>query len=599
MKVKQVVIEGFHNVDKKTYNFEDINYLYGKNGAGKSTVLQAVQLGLLGYVPGTNKTKQSVFTHSNNHTMAIKVVLTDGTDEVSIQRIWSKSRNSVSENVEIIPEDYDIKSLIQDLELPLFNFDDFSHMTANTLKDWFINYLPKSDVATDWRAELTDAISKLPESSVDDQLIESSIRAIHEPSLKGVEEIRYANGYFKNQLSFYKDELKRKTATIQSLVHYDDYTAVYSEDELNQMINSKSSELIRAHEINSKIRRYREIKDSLDAIKDAPKLLAKKREDYESARIEYDDAFVRLSDANREYQSLCNEEQSLSKVINSNGICIYTNKSCPDILSLKDQYIQKRDELQKSEKSALDKINSLRKECDEHKSRMDKANQDCMMYMGDAKLYESRSSELEDLESYANTSIIDVDAIQNQINQLREDYGKSVANSKYNELHDVLVKDKYRVENAISCIDLWVKLTSVNGLQSKTGDDNPFDRLADNMDKVLNELFGTDTTKCRFNSEGKANSFSFGIVRNDTYVPFDLLSSGEKCMFILALYIGLLEYNKSPLNIILIDDFLDHLDFDNFQNIFRVIQSKNNIQYILAGVVKPSEDARINIITVQ
>ena len=43
MKIKSVLIEGMHNVDKKLYNFDGSTYFHGLNGSGKSTVLQAVQ----------------------------------------------------------------------------------------------------------------------------------------------------------------------------------------------------------------------------------------------------------------------------------------------------------------------------------------------------------------------------------------------------------------------------------------------------------------------------------------------------------------------------------------------------------------------------
>ena len=65
MKVKSVGISGMHNVTKQTYNFDNVNYLYGLNGAGKSTILQAIQLGILGYIPGTAKRPADIFKHAN------------------------------------------------------------------------------------------------------------------------------------------------------------------------------------------------------------------------------------------------------------------------------------------------------------------------------------------------------------------------------------------------------------------------------------------------------------------------------------------------------------------------------------------------------
>ena len=47
-------------------NFEvkqgEIVGLLGPNGAGKTTIIQAIQLALLGYIPGTDKNKTAIFS---------------------------------------------------------------------------------------------------------------------------------------------------------------------------------------------------------------------------------------------------------------------------------------------------------------------------------------------------------------------------------------------------------------------------------------------------------------------------------------------------------------------------------------------------------
>ena len=60
MQIKSVEIKGMRNVVHKTYEFDDVTYLVGPNGAGKSTVLNAIQLALLGYIPGTEKRNSSI-----------------------------------------------------------------------------------------------------------------------------------------------------------------------------------------------------------------------------------------------------------------------------------------------------------------------------------------------------------------------------------------------------------------------------------------------------------------------------------------------------------------------------------------------------------
>lgn len=55
--VDSVVIQNMRKFEVRTFRFKPhcVNYLVGSNGCGKSTVLNAIQLALLGYIPGKRK----------------------------------------------------------------------------------------------------------------------------------------------------------------------------------------------------------------------------------------------------------------------------------------------------------------------------------------------------------------------------------------------------------------------------------------------------------------------------------------------------------------------------------------------------------------
>ena len=596
MKVKRVIIEGFHNVSNKVYDFESVNYLHGKNGAGKSTVLQAIQLGLLGYVPGSNKTSKGVFAHANSNTMSIVVILVDdNNNQVSVQRVWN---NGKATGVTVIPESYSIDQLISDLELPLFNFDEFSHLTANKLKDWFINYLPKQTFTTDWDKELRDSVKDLPSNVVDDSFVRDSVAEISRFGVEGVEEIRQANTYFKNELAFMKKELERKSSTIQSLIHYDDYVELYSEDELKQMIKNTENSIISNRLALQSRNRISAIQNELKTLEGASDLLKNTREKYSEVEKQWNEAKEQLSALEYDSNNITLEYRSYDSVVNSQGVCPYTKSLCDEISSLRDSYVSKRQELSAMQDSYSSKISDVRSKVSRLKNTLDKLSTDIRMYEHEVNQYSKLTSELASLD--ADFIIQDTEALESQLESYKEMYGKAVANRRYSELSEVLLKDKYRIQNSIDCLKLWVKLTDVNGLQA-SGDYNPFDLLSDSINRVLTQLFGLDTV-VKFNSENKANSFSFGVERNNVYVPYNLLSSGEKCMFILSMYIGLLEYTKSSLKLILIDDFLDHLDDENFISIFKVLRDNTSNQYIFAGVksldIDPSIESICNVIEI-
>lgn len=596
MKVKRVIIEGFHNVSSKIYDFESVNYLHGKNGAGKSTVLQAIQLGLLGYVPGSNKTSKGVFAHANSNTMSIVVILVDdNNNQVSVQRVWN---NGKATGVTVIPESYSIDKLISDLELPLFNFDEFSHLTANKLKDWFINYLPKQTFTTDWDKELRDSVKDLPSNVVDDSFVRDSVAEISRFGVEGVEEIRQANAYFKNELAFMKKELERKSSTIQSLIHYDDYVELYSEDELKQMIKNTENSIISNRLALQSRSRISAIQNELKTLEGASDILKNTREKYSEVEKQWNEAKEQLSALEYDSNNITLEYRSYDSVVNSQGVCPYTKSLCDEISALRDSYVSKRQELSAMQDSYSSKILDARSKVSRLKNTLDKLSTDIRMYEHEVNQYSKLTSELASLD--ADFTIQDTEILESQLESYKEMYGKAVANRRYSELSEILLKDKYRIQNSIDCLKLWVKLTDVNGLQA-SGDYNPFDLLSDSINRVLTQLFGLDTA-VKFNSENKANSFSFGVERNNIYVPYNLLSSGEKCMFILSMYIGLLEYTKSPLKLILIDDFLDHLDDENFISIFKVLRDNTSNQYIFAGVksldIDPSIESICNVIEI-
>lgn len=591
MKITHIIIEGFHNAVKDEYWFEDINYLYGRNGAGKSTILQAIQLGLLGYVPGSNKTKQGVFAHSSNHTMAVKLELDNG---VSIQRVWTKSKNSVSESVTVVPEGYDIQSLVADVELPLFNFDEFTHMTANTLKDWFINYLPKQSFTTDWSSVLKDALSDLPDASVEDEFVSEAVEAIKGFGVSGVEEIRQANTYFKNLLSFTKKELDKKLSTIQSLIHYDDYEAMYSEDELRLRIKEIENKILQLHlqkqsadkleSITSEINRLNSLTPEIDALQEEVNRLQNRVTSLEKE----------IADKRSQYSEQFALAKSYDSIIESNGVCTFTGRKCNEISALVENYKVTRQQCMESAHVIREETDQLLNAKNIYDTDLRNKSNQLYSMKRDLSLLPHLEDDAKSLQdTVANIIEEDVVTLEDSLEKYKEMYGKAVANREYNDLNSAVIADKYRLENEVECLKIWVKLTDVNGLQAQ-GDYNPFDILSSSINPVLSKLFDSKVS-CMFYSDGKANSFSFGLNRVGTYIPYTMLSSGEKCMFLLSMFIGLLNYTKSSLKLILIDDFLDHLDDENFDSVLEAIRNMNGIQFIFAGV-KPAIREKINTI---
>ena len=160
---------------------------------------------------------------------------------------------------------------------------------------------------------------------------------------------------------------------------------------------------------------------------------------------------------------------------------------------------------------------------------------------------------------------------------------------------------KYKTELQIKALSSWVTKTDTNGLQT-TLMEAPFKDLANTLTNLIGAMYGDFSIKAHFNISTKANSFSFGLIRNDIYIPYDLLSSGEKCLYTLALMICITNADKSPLKLLLCDDMFDHLDSYAIESTFDTLKAYNklnekDIQFIFAGV-KECQEAKDILITV-
>ena len=162
MKVKSVSIEGMRNVKRKVLELDDVTYLYGPNGAGKSTVLNAIQLALLGYIPGTAKSNAAVMAHANCPEMRVSVDLEDETgQEVTVTRTFKKKGSGASSEVTVTPDGVDVDELLGDSKLPIFDWTEFTGLTSNKMKDWFIQFMPGMNQEVDWKSELSSTTSNL------------------------------------------------------------------------------------------------------------------------------------------------------------------------------------------------------------------------------------------------------------------------------------------------------------------------------------------------------------------------------------------------------------------------------------------------------
>lgn len=607
LKIKSITISGMHKIGKETYTFDDVNYVVGPNGAGKSTILEAIQLALLGYIPSTGKQSSGVFKHANGRSIEVTLVMADNKGEtVTLQRSWVNTGKSIVSDVKINPESVDIDSLLSNIELPIFNFNEFVGMTANKLKEWFLANMASSTAESfSWKAKLLEAISNV--KLIDDNVVEDAVDDAEcaDATMDPISGGNYLNSRFKSQLSALKAEGTQLSNTLRSLVHYEDvdlseyslsdidtrlselrklkedYTRESMKVEANKQVNLEIAEMNLASSMDEDPiiiearKRFHELSDSLDA---AELKMVHIREESAEANSEKEDAIRALAKA--------------EAFTGSSDVCPYSLEACPtaaEHAAANKKAVADAESALKSAsakvtkiKNALDKLNLELQTLKAQRSGQETImNNQSNLY---AK-YEYLSGKLSSIDEAALN--VDIKFVDEEIIRFEDLRGKVIANESYYNLKDKVSSDLDRVDQLTYILNTWISETAANSQTMTDLANLPFKGIAKDIDTILSEVFGEKDIVTEFNLEAKANSFSFGINRNGQYIPFDLLSSGEKCLFSISLMVSILNKGDNPIKLILVDDLLDHLDVSRFTTLIESLSKlskSHGIQFIFAGV---------------
>lgn len=598
MKISSVYIDGMHNAHGVRYSFDHVNYLFGDNGAGKSTVLQAIQLALLGYIPGFNKTNQSTFTHAKGSVIEVQLILVDGEDTYTIDRSFAKVRNSVISNCEVhkngeMLDDVDPGMFLGSVELPVFNFNEFLGSTPNTLKKWFQEFLPSNSESVDvyerLEADVKDIQGDYSELKSDVQKWLSQCRE-SDVSAK----VSALNKYLKDLDSLKKQQISDNQAAVSKLIFYDDFEDTMTEESRAAVIADLKNHVAALQNLQTSIGHNFQIVSSIQNLRftasaasiEDDKEVNKLESELADLRAKYESSATYVTQKSTEITVLHTEIQTKSKIISGKGVCPYTHVECNSIKQMVDK-------LQKQVDDAKKKLSDLEAEVKTINHSRSKMLLEIYALEDKISTKKSAYSQIELLKAQLHELPEDVPADivglintkQAQIDKLMEEQTKALANKRYNELIDNFTKDKYKLELERQVLKIWIATTGPNGLQSELMS-NPLGNFETTFNTYIQKMFKEPDLKCAFNVSGKANSFSFGLNRNDKYIPYSNLSSGEKCMYILAFMTCIVEHSSSDIKTVIVDDMIDHLDDGNADFVMTSLESYSDCQYILAGVKK-------------
>lgn len=583
MYIKNIEIKNLHNVTSKSYDFDGSTYLIGKNGAGKSTVLQAIQFALLGYFPGYDKTKSSILSHSKDGS-GFSVQLTFDNGE-TLKREVIKRQSST--DMVLTPDTIDVDEIIGNLELPIFNFNELLNSTANKQKEWFVDNLPGSSVPIDWKEVFGN-------SEYAEEIISCSDRFRRDSYT--VSQIADISDYLKDELSYKKGELSRIESTIKTLIYYDDFEVSEDIEVLKARYKELTAKRDRQVEINSKIAHKQELKKQLESLNypfcgsvDEDESLIENRTEQAAIMEQIQKLSEDIKSAENKVHEYTLAAEKLKSVIDGKGVCPYTHETCESISGMLADYVaQYADVIDKfgNEKEAYRIANDSYSALSEQLALLQTRE------LAIKQLYDKRDMLVQSIGEDSDLVPEDISATDKEQSEIFSKIQRATANEQFESQNEILTKDKIDVETKCNQLKEWIKLTGANGNLQNDIVKTPFVNLGVKMSSIIQQIF-REPVVCEFVVESKANSFSFGIKRHGSYIPYEKLSSGEKCLFLFAMMTCIVEMSTAKIKIILVDDLLDHLDDENAERLFDYISNQDKIQVIFAGV-KPCD--KLNVI---
>lgn len=637
MTIKSIRIENMHNVKDVTYDLSQINYATGPNGCGKSTILQAVELALLGYIPGYPKKNSDIMKHANSSQMAVTLNFSNGN---MIKRVYTRKKTSVSCEVITFPENWEVEDLTSELAGITFDFSSFLSKSANDQKKWFISFLSNASASNgnaivDIDKEIDESVEVSGLDEDTNVQLQDSIRQ-YIPNREKESDLDYLKLLEKSVsegLSYEKGVHQSLQNTLNTLVLYEDVKELDEEEILAKLetLQKQHDNLIlqqkeaMTYELANK--QLDAWKGLADCVANDPKHIEKSKaiqelkaaKSKETENLAALQATVQQKEKNRQrittevLTPILSSIQFNESLANGSGMCPYSKKMCEEVKS----YIQ-------DAKTALQGLNDQKIETNSSIKNLDEDIQKSRSSIAKASsnianietqivsistelsrmesMYEQREQAKRNMPNNPGISYEDAlssaQFVQTEIQKLTGELSKIRSNKQYEEVKSNIDRDMLIADLTVKALSTLKTRFGSNGLQ-QTVMMKPFEYVINTVSTYLQKTFNNRKISAYFTLSEKSNSFEFGLVNDKgVNIPFETLSSGEKCVYMLALQSSLVDKSNS-LKVIILDDVFDHVDEGNIKRCINAARKFKSIQYMFATFNRVADlPSDINIIEV-
>lgn len=610
MKVNKLEAVNFKNYSKLSIDFnklENINFILGKNGLGKSSILDALSYSLFGKTL-QEQSGDSVINNKTKKNMKVSLHFNIDKDTYQISRY---RKDKVNKNKVLLFKNGDeiSKPHTKDTDLLIikilgFDINIFKQVVSfnATSSELFVNGTDK------YRK---DFLEKLLNISIFDKSLEIA-----------KQEYKDTNSIYLNK----KEELK----------------SLKEKEELSKSLISnyeKSLSLWKSSYINCE-NQYKELKDEFDSIKENDTSLIPKYKNkinnlnaeissYNSDSLslllgEYNKVKYKLSSLKKDYMEYKKDyiscKEDYNNLINSpNPVCKYCGSTLNDEHKKKELNRLMQDgkkagenatKLKKEATLLLKKESELKNNIDIEKEKQNKYAEKVSSINDEITDIRLKIKEIEDSVSRKNKLGISMKNIDDKLVYLENEKPKKPK-------IDDFEKDINSLTNSIKSLeDELVVLDEVKNLFNQKGLKNAYissslPLINKNINQYLS-ILSDDTIGCSIltktedkkgNSKNKINLKIDYPNRGDN-ITFNDLSSGEKRIVSLSILLAFNLYfqKNNSFKILLLDEVFDTLSEDRIDNVIKLLKEiKNEYDYIfvishLDSLKYNNEFNKINII---
>lgn len=455
MKINKISLKNYRNHIDTTIEFKSgINLLLGKNGAGKSSIFEALGIALFDVEPRDNNLKNAVTKEEKTATIVVEFSGNDSVDYIVERKVGSQSRYILKElNGNIISERKN--NVLEKIgELAGINGTNAKDIFKNVISAYQNDLVNIFNLTPSSRKEL---FNKIFDTEIYEKIFSSLLQVENEYNKKILadkEKVNLLDEQLKNYVNIEKD-----ISNIKQIIFEIEKTKKTLEEKKDNLEHERKS-------IQTKLEELKTLKNTLNSEKEKVEILRKNKDNIEKQILESQKALEIVKKTENGYNEYIKIELELNSLYKTERELRNKEKELKNLQEEKNKKI--------NEKNLLDvEIKNIEEKLEEYNVSLNQINDE------NSKLKSSLKEKLDELN---NTIILEKNILE-EIKKFEYDY------EKYREFERILkeLDNNILEEDNLKKI-ISEKMKELNNYQNSL--ENTINKLEEKkkLEFMLNEL---------------------------------------------------------------------------------------------------------------